>query len=179
MHAGGNNPNQDIARFLGIRLEDFGFFDHADRKTGQVILILRVEARHFCRFASNQRRAGLDAAVSHTGNNLGNFFGDIFPTGNIIQEYQRLRTAADNIIDAHRHTVNPDRIVLVQLKGQLELGPYAISAGNQHRPGQAGHIQFKQTAEPANPRNDTLCQRAGHVLLHQLNRLRRLLYNFH
>src|SRR5690606_11503176 len=44
-----------------------------------------------------------------------------------------LRALDKNVIDAHRDQVLTVSVVPIQLKGELELGPDAVGAGNQDR----------------------------------------------
>jgi hypothetical protein len=53
--------------------------------------------------------------------------------GEVIEEEQRLGALHQDVIDAHRHQVLPDRVVAVPLEGQLELGADAVGARHQHR----------------------------------------------
>jgi len=60
--------------------------------------------------------------------------------------------------------------MLVQQHGDAQLGADAVSAGNQNGMLHAGAVQLKQAAEAAQTADAALGHRAGHILLHQLNR---------
>ncbi len=54
------------------------------------------------------------------------------PGRKIVQEEQRLRTAHRNIIHAHRHEINTDRVVLVHHEGNLQFRPDSVCSGNEY-----------------------------------------------
>ena len=53
--------------------------------------------------------------------------------GEIVEEEQRLGALHQDVVDAHRHQVDADGVVAVELERQLQLGADAVGAGNQHR----------------------------------------------
>ena len=121
--------------------------------------------------AADQGRTGLDAALGHAANDLGNALRHIFAAGDIIQEKQRLCAAADHIVDAHGNAVNADGVVLVQKLGNAQLGAHAIGAGDQHRLLHSGNGQAKAAAEAAYIVQAAFVFGPGNVLLHQLHGL--------
>ena len=44
----------------------------------------------------------------------------------IVQEKQWFRALGQNIVDAHGHAVDTDRVMTIQLLGDQKLGPHAI-----------------------------------------------------
>ena len=80
-------------------------------------------------------------------------------------DLQRLGALRQHVIDAHGHGVNADRIVLVHLEGQLELGAHAVGAAYEHR---LLHIQGREVehpAESADVAHHTRTRGRSHVLL--------------
>jgi hypothetical protein len=98
-------------------------------------------------FAADKCAARLNAALRHAGNDRGYLFGDISSAGNVVQEEQRLRSAADNVVHAHRHAVDPDGIMLFQQERKLQLGPDTVRPRYQDRGADPRKIQRKQAAE--------------------------------
>ena len=133
VHAGGNDPHQHIARPDVRACDQILFICHTDREAGQVIFILRIEARHLCRLAADQRRAGLHAALRHAGNNLRNLLRVILPARDIVQEKQRLAACAGHVIDTHRDTVDSNCIMAVHHEGQLQLRSDTVRPGQKRR----------------------------------------------
>ena len=58
-------------------------------------------------------------AKGYAGDQRGDFFRNVFPDRDIIQEKQRLRAAANDVVDAHRDAVDADGIVLTHQEGDL------------------------------------------------------------
>src|SRR3546814_2152472 len=59
----------------------------------------------------------------------------------IIEEDERLRALHDKVVDAHRHQVDADRVVLAGENRDLELGADPIGRGNQQWVAVAGGLQ--------------------------------------
>ena len=53
--------------------------------------------------------------------------------GEVVEEEQRFGALHQNVVHAHRHQVDADGVVPVELERELELGADAIGAGDQHR----------------------------------------------
>ena len=62
-----------------------------------------------------------------------------------------------HVVDAHRHEVDADRVVALEVERQLQLGAHAVGPRNQHRLAIAfGH--FEQRAETAETAEHALAQ---------------------
>ena len=110
-------------------------------------------------FAADQRAARLLAA---RGDALDDGAGDLDVealANEIVEEEQRLGALHQDVVDAHRHQVDADGVVLVQREGELELGADAIGARHQHRLAEAFR-QFDQRAEAADSSQHLRAQRA-------------------
>ena len=126
VHARTGNTDQHIARG-DIRSGDHILFIHdPHRETCKIILLLRHQIRVLRRLSADQRGLRLHAAFRHSLYYRCDLFGKVFPAGNIIQEKQRFPARAGNIVDAHRHTVDPDRIMPLQHKSQLQFCAHAV-----------------------------------------------------
>ena len=123
-----------------------------------------------CGFAADQRRACLNTALRNTADNGSDLLRNIFAAGNVVQEEQRLCAAANNIIDAHRHRIDTDGVMLVHQNRQLNLGTAAIRSGNQHRLFHAGHGQTEAAAKATHVVQTTLIAGTSNVLFHQFDR---------
>ena len=169
MNAGGRQSDHHIAWLYIFRVEHLILVHNAYAEACKVILVHRIKSRHLGSFAANQRTAGLYAAVCHALNDVCYLFRDIFAQCNIIQEYQRFCTAADDVVDTHCHTVDAHCVMLVQHECNLQLGAHAVCSGNQNRLGNAGQVQLKGSAEAADAAHHARCHGSCNVCLHQFN----------
>ena len=116
MNTAGRERNDDVAPFHRVFVQDLILVNYAEREAGEVIFVLRIEAGHFRGLTAGEHSTGLHTALSDAGDNRGNAFRIVLAAGNVVKENQRLCTDADNIVDAHGHTVNADCIVFVHEK---------------------------------------------------------------
>ncbi len=133
-------------------VDDLAVVDHADGESGQVVFAIGIHARHLRGFAPDQSAAGLDAPLGNALDDLGGFFRAKFAGGHVIEEEKGFGTLHDDIVDAHRHQVDADRVVLVGQKSQLELGAHAVGGGDQGRLLVFAGIEGEQAAEAADIR---------------------------
>ncbi len=108
-----------------------------------------VHPRHFGGFTAHQRTTGLLTPAGDTGHHAGRNIDIQFAGRVIVEEIQRLSPLHENVIDAHRHQVNPDRVMPVQLDRKPQLGPHAVCPGNENRLPVTGR-QLEQCPEAAN-----------------------------
>ena len=66
-------------------------------------------------------------AANHSGRSL-----DTQPaTGKVVQKVQGLCPLNENVVDAHRHQIDPNGVMPIKGKREFELGPDAVSPRNQ------------------------------------------------
>src|SRR5690606_9372937 len=122
MGAGRGQAQQHVADVHTAAVDQLVALDDADGKAGEVVIAMLVHAGHFRGFAANQCGAGQFAAA---GDAVDHGFGHVdveFAGGVIIKEKQRFGTLHQNVVYAHGHQVDADRVVPVQLHGQFQLG---------------------------------------------------------
>ena len=119
--------------------------------------------------AAYKRAACLNAALCHARNYLCYLLGVVLSARYVVKEELRLCTAADDVVHAHSHTVDADRIVLVQQKSDLYLCANAVGARYQHRLVYARHIKLEQSAEASDAVKHALCGSPCNILLHKLD----------
>ena len=132
-------------------IDDGVFLDDADAEACEVVVPFGIHAGHLCRLAADECRARLHATLDDSFDDR---FGDInaqFAGRIVVQEEQWLGTLDGNIVHAHRHQVDSDRVVAAGLDGQPQLRPDTVRSGNEHRSLVALDRQFEQRAEPAKP----------------------------
>ena len=166
MNAGAANPHNRVSRLHLGAVDHFLPVHKSNAKAGHIVFIHRIKAGHFRSLPADQGASGLDAALRNAGDDLGYFFRIVFSHGDIVQEKQRLSPDADYVVDAHGHAVDTDGIMLIQQKGNFQLCPHAVGAGNQNRLLHAGKIRLEQAAEAADTGNRTVSFRSGHMFFH-------------
>ena len=121
------------------------------------------------RLAAYERGARADAALRDARHHFRDALGDIFAAGDVIQEKEGLRAAADDIVDAHGDAVYAYRVVLVQAESVLQLGADAVRAADEHGLLHAGEVEREQPAEPAYIGQRARGHSARDMFLHELD----------
>ena len=75
--------------------------------------------------------------------------------GVVVEEEQRLGALDDDVVDAHRHQVDADRVVDAGLDRHLELGADAVGARNQDGVLETCRLEVEQAAEAAQTAHHT------------------------
>ena len=168
--AGGQTENH-IACLHRFFPDDFFLIDDADRKAGQVI-VLRLHGAGVLRgFAADQGTAGLNAAFRDARDQGCDLFGLVSADGDVVEEKQRLCTAADDVVDAHGDAVDADGMVDAHQLGDALLGADAVRTGNEDGRLHAGELRTEQTAEAADVRDNTGNESTLNMLLHETDAL--------
>ncbi len=132
MQAARGEAEHDVARRdVGPR-QQLVALGRADREAREIVVAVGVHAGHLGRLAADQRAAGAAAAFGDAGDDAPAGL-DLELAGRVIvEEEQRLGALHDDVVDAHRHQVDADRVGDARLDGDLELGADAVGA---RRPG--------------------------------------------
>ncbi|MNW52032.1 hypothetical protein D3C74_295330 [compost metagenome] len=88
----------------------------------------------------------------------------------IIEEKERFCPLHHDIVHAHGHRVDADRIVLIHGKGDFQLRAYAIRSRDEHRLRVFVLIQSEQSAKAAQVGHHFRTERPFDVFFHPLNR---------
>ncbi len=149
MHAGRRQPEHRVPGLESGPRQERSAFGGADRKAREVEVAVGVEAGHLGGLAADERAAGLGAAFGDPlDDRLGHPLVELAGR-EIVEEQQRLRALDDDVVDAHRHEVDPDRVVDPALDGDLHLGADAVVGGDQDRIDEARRLEVEQAAESA------------------------------
>ena len=116
-------------------------------------------------------RTRLNTALGNSADDRRNLFGNILSASNIVKEEERLCSATDDVVYAHRNGINANSVVLVHKDRHFDLCSAAVRTRNEHRLLHSGNIQPKTASKAAYIVKTTLVFRTGNVLLHKLNRL--------
>lgn len=153
--ARGRESEEDVARGDIGRGEDLCSFNHTHSKTGKIIVVPVVHARHFCRLTADQCASSLETSLGNTGDHIRGHRHVELGTRIIVEEVERLGTLNDEVVDAHRNEVDTDGAVFPMVKSDTELGSNTVSPRNEDRVLVAGFGKVERTAEPANVRVGT------------------------
>ena len=119
MDAAGGQPDQFVANADGVAIEQFRFFDDADGKARQVIILGGVHVGHDRRFAPQERTIGLDTPVADPADDLFEPIGVVLPHRDVIEKKERFGAGAEEVVDAHRHQIDTDGSVATGRLGDL------------------------------------------------------------
>ena len=153
MNAGTRQPEHRVARRHAMR-QQVPAFRRADREAGEVVVAFPVQPGHLGGLAADQGAAGLVAARGDAGDHLARLARIQLAGREVVQEEQRLCALHHEIVDAHRHQVDADRVMDAGLNGDLQLGADAIGAGDQHRIDEPRRLQVEQRAKAAQAAHD-------------------------
>ena len=165
VHTARRNAHQHVAHFYFRTINEFAFLHDAGRKARDVVLAVRIHARHLGGLAADQRTARLPAAFRHTGHDGLHLFGDVVAQGHVVQEKERFRALRQHVVDAHGHGIDADGVVLVHRKRDLEFGAHAVGAAHQHRLLVAERSEVEHAAERADAAHPAGTLRRCHMLL--------------
>jgi len=124
---------QLVARHDRAAVDDALLLHHADTEAREVVFALGVHAGHLRGLAADQGAARLLAALRDALDHAGGDPGVELAAGEVVEEEQRLRALHQHVVRAHRHQVDADAVVPVQLEGELQLGADAVGARDEHR----------------------------------------------
>ncbi len=134
--------------------------DHADREASQIVLVYVIHARHLGGLAANQRAACLTAALCDARYHLRDLCGLVFADCDIVEEEQRLCTAAGDVVYAHGNAVDATVSCLSIRNASLSLVP-TPSVPETRIGSHALELRAEQTAEAAERTHNAL----GNVVL--------------
>ncbi len=124
----------------------------AHAKAGEIVVFLRVHARHFGRLAADQRGARLAAAFGDARDHARGRFRIELSAGEIVEKEERLGALDHDIVHAHRHKIDADRVVTARFDGDFQLGADAVIGRDEHGIGKARRLQIEEGAKSAERR---------------------------
>ena len=120
--------------------DDAVAFDHADGEADEIELAGFHRPGVLGHLAADERAAGLPAAVGDALDQLLDVIGVEPADGDVVEEEQRLGALADEVVDAHRHQVDADRLEPAGALRDERLRADAVGRGHQHRVGGSGSV---------------------------------------
>src|SRR5205809_7004983 len=133
MRAARRKPEDRVARHDAAAVDDRAFLDHAYREPGEVVFALRVHPRHLGSLPADERAAGELATPRDALDDLGSHRDIQLAAREIVEKEERLRALREDVVDAHRHQVDADRVVHAELDRELQLGADAVGPRYEHR----------------------------------------------
>ena len=159
------DTHQHVAHTHLRTVDQARLLDHAAREARNIVLAAGIHARHLGRFAADECTAGLTAAFGHTRHDRFDLRRLVVPHGYIIQEEERLGPLRQHVVHAHSHGVDADRVVLIHLESQLELGSHAVGTAHEHRLLDIKRREIEHSAEGADVTHHAQPRGRSHVFL--------------
>ncbi len=107
-------------------VNDVGIIDDSHGETGHVVLALRVETGHLRGLPADKRAAGLPASGSNSAHKLLDDVQIHVAKGKVIKKEEWTRALDHDVIYAHGHEIDPDRVVPVCHESDFELRSHAV-----------------------------------------------------
>jgi len=131
-------------------------FGGAHREAREVEVAVGVHARHLGGLATDQRAARAAAALGDARHDAAAGLHIEVACRVVVEKEQGLGALDDNVVHAHRHQVDADRVGDAGLDRDHQLGADAVGAGDQDRVLEARGLEVEQAAEAAQAAHDTL-----------------------
>ena len=122
----------------GRPIEQVGTLGDADAEARHVELVGAHQARMLGGLAADERAAGQLATGSHAADELGHVHRIDPADGQVVEEQERPRTVADDVVGAHRDEVPTDGLEPAHGGGDGRLGTDAVGRADEDRLAHAG-----------------------------------------
>ena len=149
MNAAGGDSDERITGANRLSVNEPIPIHRAHCESRKIVVVPGVHSGHLGGFSAEQRTSGLHTACADSRNHRFQLRGRKFSAGEIIEEKQWFCPLHEDVIDAHRHKVNADGVVLSEFMRDLELGAHAVRTGHQHGLPKAFEIKLEQPAKAA------------------------------
>ena len=126
--------DESVARGNRLTVDDLVVLHDADAETGEVVVALRVKARHLGRFSAGQ---GAAREFTAFGDALDDAFGNVdvqCAGGIVVEKQERLGAGNQDVVDAHSHQILADLVMAAGVNGEFELGADAVRTGDEDWP---------------------------------------------
>ena len=149
VQAVGCQANDEVSWQNRFAIEHPGFLDDADNGAAEIVFSGRIESRHLGSLPADERATVFRAGFGKTFDNLAEDSRFEFSRPYVIQEEEWFSTEHGNIIDTMIDQVLTDGVVPIHGKSDLQFGPDAIDAGDEHWLPVLPAIEGEQTAKAA------------------------------
>ena len=137
-------PRQQIVTFGG-----------ADGETCQIVVSIGIHAGHFGRLAADQGAARSPAPLGDPRHQPAADLHVQATTGIIVQKEQGLGALDHDVVDAHRHQIDPDGVGDPGLDRHLQFRADPVGARNQDGVAEPGGLEIEKSPESAESAHDS------------------------
>ena len=148
VETGGGDPDDGIARPDVAAVDDPVALDGPDAEPGHVERAGVHQPGVLRRLSADQGAAGLATAGRHAADELGDLQGLQPADGDVVEEEQWRGPGADDVVGAHRHEVDPDRVEAPHGRGDRRLRADTVRRRDEDRITAVGR-QPDRSGEPA------------------------------
>ena len=127
---------------------------HSHYETGHIILTFRIKIRHFSGFTPYKGAVGFLAAGGDTFYHLDGLVYIQLAHGYVIQHEQGCGPLNHDVVYAHSHQIDPDRVMAIHHECDFQFCAYAIRRGHKYRVLNILYVQGQQSGKPADIGND-------------------------
>ena len=165
MQAGRGQTHDLVAHADAGTVHQLGVVHDAHAEAGQVVFAIAVHVGHLGGLAAQQGTGGLATAFGHAADDRVGGIHIQLAGGEVVKEEQGGGPLDQDVVDAHGHEVDAHGIVLVEGKGQFELGAHAVGGRNKHGVAHVADFRSEQAPESPDVGDDPLGMRALHQML--------------
>ena len=161
--------DEDVSGLHPVHPEHGVALHDTDGEPGQVEFAGAHGSGMFGHLSPEQGTAGPATAVGHAGDERLHLVGDELPGDHVVEEEQRLRSQADQVVDAHGHEVDADGVETSGVAGHERLGPHTVGGGHENGLGETSGVEGEAAAEATDAPENFGPRRRGHVLTDALH----------
>src|SRR6185369_3901025 len=147
--SGRRQADEYVSRLNVFTGNDLLAIDGADDEASEVVFALRIEARHFGGFTTNQGASIMFAGVCHSADDFFCDFGIELADRQVIHKEERGCALNGDVIDAVVDEVSADALMKIHLEGEFELRPNAVNAGDENRIAELLLVDREKSAKSA------------------------------
>ena len=155
MQAARANADQFVPHTDFGPIDNFTVVHNTDGKTGQVIFIVLVKPGHFGGLPTQQCTLRLLTTFGNAFDNIRSALIVETSHRKIVEKEKWFGTLNDDIVHAHGHQIDANRIMFVQHKCDLKLGSNPVGRTDQYRSIQVCKIERKKTSKSTNIADNT------------------------
>src|SRR5439155_2360451 len=123
--------DHDVALANAIGSEDVRLVDDPDTEPGEIEPVVGHDPGVLSRLTPQEGTPGEATSFDDPLDDGGNVFGDDATDGEVVQEEQRLRSRAHDVVGAHRHEVDPHGVEPTGDPRDLELRADTVGGGRE------------------------------------------------
>ena len=158
VEAVGGQTNEDVADLDGFAGNDFVAGDGSDDGSGEIVLVVGIEAGHLGGFAADEGAAVGAAGFAETLDD--GLDGGVVELagGEVVEEEERGRALYGDVVDAVVDEVLADGVVDAQFEGDLQFCAYAVHRGDEYGIWVLLEVEGEEAAEAADLGEDVLVE---------------------